>query len=83
MEIMQVEERGNPVTINAQTLEPMAIPLHGTPGFASSWSVALMSAPPELLRCGRHVIEIAASDRLQVYQYGHAHFQSLHFQACG
>jgi len=80
MEIMQVEEQGNLVTINGQPLKPMTIPLRGKPDFASSWSLAFLDVPLGLLRLGRNVIEIAASPRLRVYQDGHAHFESLQFR---
>ncbi len=80
MEIMQVEERGNLVTINGRPLDPMAIPLRSKLDFASSWSMVFLNVPAELLRSGRNVIEIAASPRLPVYQDGHAHFESLQFR---
>lgn len=80
MEIMQVEEQGNLVTINGQPLAPIAIPLRGKLDFASSWTTAFLRVPPEVLRPGRNVIEIAASPRLPVYQDGHAQFESLQFR---
>ena len=80
IEIMQVEEQGNLVTINGQPLDPVAIPLRGKLDFASSWSVAFLDVPPELLRPGRNDIEIAASPRLPLYQDGRAHFESLQFR---
>ncbi len=80
MEIMQVEEQGNLVIINGQPLQPMTIPLRGKLDFASSWSMAFLDVPPELLRPGRNTIEIAVSPRLPVYQDRHAHFESLQFR---
>lgn len=80
MEIMQVEERGNLVTVNGRPVEPMAIPLRGKADFASSWSTAFLHIPAELLRSGRNIIEIAASPRLPVYQDCVAHFESLQFR---
>jgi hypothetical protein len=80
MEIMQVEERGNLVTINGQPLEPMAIPLRAKLDFASSWSMAFLDIPAELLRPGHNVIEIADGPRWPVYQDAHARFESLQFR---
>ena len=80
MEIMQVEERGNLVTVNGQPLEPMAIPLRGKLDFASSWSTAFLGVPSDVLRPGLNVIEVADSPRLPVYQDSHARFESLQFR---
>jgi hypothetical protein len=81
MEIMQVEEQGNLVTINGHTLKPTTVPLRGKLDFASSWTTAFMDVPPHVLRAGRNVIEIAASPRLAVYQDSNARFESLQFRA--
>lgn len=80
MEIMQVEEQGNLVTINGQPLDPVAIPLRGKLDFASSWSIAFLRIPSDLLQPGRNTIEIAASPRLPLYQHPRAQFESLQFR---
>jgi hypothetical protein len=80
LEIMQVEEQGNLVTINGQSLEPIGVPLRGKVDYASSWSIAFLDVSPDLLQPGRNVIEIVASPRLPVYQDSRAHFESLQFR---
>ena len=80
MEIMQVEERGNLVTINGQPLQPVAIPLRGKVDFASSWTVAFLDVPPSVLRPGLNVIEVLGSPRWPVFQDAHASFESLQFR---
>ena len=77
---MQVEEQGNLVTINGESLQPMTIPLRGKLDFASSRSMAFMEVPPEVLQPGRNVIGITTSPGLPVYQDGHARFESLQFR---
>jgi len=80
MEVLQVEEQGNVVTINGQPLEPVAIPLRGKVDFASSWSTTFLDVPPGALRSGLNVIEVLDSPRLPVYQDSHASFESLQFR---
>jgi hypothetical protein len=80
MEIMQVEEPGNLVSINGHPLYPPAIPLRGRPDFASVWTAAEMPVPARLLHPGVNLIEIRSSPRLSMYQDRHAHFESLQFR---
>jgi len=81
LEVMQVEEHGNLILINGQSLDPPAIPLRGKPDFASVWTVAELLVPAGVLREGPNVIEVQLSPRLPVYHGSTARFESLQFRA--
>jgi len=80
MEIMQVEEPGNLVSINGRLLDPPAIPLRGRPDFSSVWTAVKISVPAAILQPGVNAIEIRSSPRLPVYQDEWARFESLQFR---
>jgi hypothetical protein len=80
LEVMQVEEPGNLVRINGETLDPPAIPLRGRPDFASVWTGAEIPVPAGLLRRGVNVVEIESGPRQPVYQDSHARYESLQFR---
>jgi hypothetical protein len=80
MEVLQVEEQGNLVKINGQSLDPVAIPLRVKLDFASSWTTTFLDVPAGVLRPGLNLIEVLDSPRLPVYQDAHAAFESLQFR---
>jgi hypothetical protein len=77
LEIMQVEEPGNLIRINGETLDPPAIPLRGRPDFASVWTAVEVPVPASLLRPGANHIEVWSSPRQPVYQDSRARYESL------
>jgi len=68
LEVMQVEEQGNLVSINGHYLQPPAIPLRGRPDYASVWTTVVMDVPSGVLRRGLNEIEIWLSVRLRSQQ---------------
>ncbi len=77
LEIMQVEEPGNLIWINGNTLNPPAIPLRARPDFASVWTAIEIPVPSNLLRPGINLIEVRSSPRPTVYQDNRARYESL------
>jgi len=77
MEIMQVEEPGNRVSINGHRLDPLALPRRGLPDLSSVWTQVELPVPAAMLQPGANTLVVESSPRLPVYQDRSAQFESL------
>jgi hypothetical protein len=74
LEVMQVDEWGNVVTINDQPLEP---PVLRPQGWGSEWITTQLRLPAGVLRPGRNTIRFQVSRRLPIHQDAWAHWESV------
>ena len=77
LEIMQVDEWGNAVTINGQPLEP---PTLRPRGWGSEWLTTRLRVPAGVLRPGRNTLRFQVSRRQPLYQDDWARWESIQFR---
>jgi len=77
LEVMQVDEWGNTVTINGQPLEPPVLPARGR---GSEWVTVRLQVPAGVLQSGRNTIRFQVSRRLPIHQDDWAIWESIQFR---
>lgn len=79
LEVMQVDEWGNTVTVNDQPLEPPVLRVRPR-GWGSEWITTRLRVPAGVLRPGLNTIRFQVGRRLPVFQDDWAVWESIQFR---